>query len=332
MRNLYLERPVFICGHRKGGTTLLINLFDGAKDALVYPDDSGLFYLYYPRYDDPGVTLEEKKKRLIEVIIGENLKGVIAKVNATERPRLENKRKYFARLIDNYEKENVSTRDVLLYFIESFQKAFFSDADELLVWIEKTTSTEIYALELSEMFSQAKFIHIIRDPRDNWASLRSGWEKRYKYFNDNLNRLKHSMLERGKLGMEFAVNNQATIGKQRYRVVKYEDLVMSPKDVMMDLAEFVGIQFTNNLLKATTLGFPWRGNNFERTIGDKPSTSSVGKWKQRLNDEDVSLVEYWFKDLMDLFGYNREKDLWETQKAVINHYKWYNFSTPWSAK
>ena len=41
---------LFITGHRKSGTTMFANLFDGHKDFLVYPSDLCLLYAYYPFY------------------------------------------------------------------------------------------------------------------------------------------------------------------------------------------------------------------------------------------------------------------------------------------
>ena len=83
----YLEKPVFVCGHRKTGTTMAIGLFDGANDAVVYPDDSGLFYLYYPRYGTDSYSRKEKISRISEVIIGETLKEVIDRPLCTDEER-----------------------------------------------------------------------------------------------------------------------------------------------------------------------------------------------------------------------------------------------------
>ena len=38
---------------------MLVNLFDGAKDAVVFPDDSTFFYMYHPRYSSDQFTNEE---------------------------------------------------------------------------------------------------------------------------------------------------------------------------------------------------------------------------------------------------------------------------------
>ncbi|MBZ0167180.1 MAG: sulfotransferase [Candidatus Omnitrophica bacterium] len=177
MEKLYLERPVFICGHRKTGTTLLINLFDNAKDAVVYPDDSGFFYLYYPRFDSDKFTRQEKIDRLAEVIIKESLTDVIGRpvCESAQREALLDRCNQFYDLVKNYAKQDFTTKEILQHFMESFRQSFYEKAAEPKVWMEKTTSTEIYALEMAELFPQAKFIHLLRDPRDNWASLASGW-------------------------------------------------------------------------------------------------------------------------------------------------------------
>ena len=82
------------------------------------------------------------------------------------------------------------------------------------MWVEKTTSSEFYVAEIIKWFPNAKFIHIIRDPRDNFASLKSGWEKRYKTQEDNLKDLLQSLLDRGGMGMKLALNNQKMLGKK----------------------------------------------------------------------------------------------------------------------
>ena len=63
--------------------------FDGASDAIVYPDDSGLFYLYYPRCDDPKVSRKDKLNRLTEVVIHEQLGEKIDRPVCDEKKRRE---------------------------------------------------------------------------------------------------------------------------------------------------------------------------------------------------------------------------------------------------
>ena len=333
MDTTYLDSPVFICGHRKTGTTMLINLFDGADDAVVFPDDSTFFYMYYPRFDSDKYSIEEKKRRMVDVMIGEVHANKVSKANCSEseRKKLEQGLKQYQEFFENYQGGDYDLKSVLQRFIQGYNEAF-SKVESPKVWIEKTTSTEIYAQELARIFPKAKFIHIVRDPRDNWGSLKSGWEKRYQHFNDEENRLKQSLLERGDLGMKMGKLNAEVLGEDRYRLLRFEDLTSDPKTYMKELASFIGINYSETMEYPSTFGFPWKGNNFEGVKHDKPSTVNVARWRERISDSDAKLIEFHYREEMKYFGYALEFSVAEQVEAAAEHYKWFNFSSPFSAK
>ncbi|MCB0631521.1 MAG: sulfotransferase [Saprospiraceae bacterium] len=329
----YLEYPVFICGHRKTGTTMLVNLFDGAKDAVVFPDDSTFFYMYFPRYVGERFSVEEKRERLANVLVGEVHRKKIAKANCTEaeREKLMGQLEDFRAEILTWPAEDFELKQVLPKFIDGYNR-YFQRVEHPKVWIEKTTSTEIYALELLDNFPNAKFIHIIRDPRDNWGSLLSGWEQRYKEYNDEVNRLKQSLIERSGLGFQMAMANEDVMGKDRYRIVRFEDVTADPQRYIRELAEFIGIDYSTDLLYPSTFGYRWEGNNFDGEKFSKPSTVNVNRWRDRISEADAQLIEFHFREAMDHFGYDRVFDRADCIRAAAAHYKWFNFSTPFSAK
>ena len=55
---------IFLTGHRKSGTSLLLRLFDNHPDIDVYPTDLTLFYNYFPYY----TSNYDNKKILIKKI------------------------------------------------------------------------------------------------------------------------------------------------------------------------------------------------------------------------------------------------------------------------
>jgi len=322
----YLGNPVFICGHRRSGTTLLINLLDSVDNAIVYPDDSGFFYMYYPLCEAMNGNEEDKVARLIDKVATENLGSLIEKQKCTieKKNRLHDKQKIFISKLEKFDKKEFSTKDILKYFIKSFGEAFQSETKPKF-WVEKTTSSEIYATELKKWFPNAKFIHVVRDPRDIWASLMSGWKGRYSKYNETKNHLMHSMIERGVLGFEMAINNQAIIGRSNYYVVRYEDLTGNPNETMKNISKFMEIDFHENLLIPSTFGINWKGNNFSGDKFNGISTNNVEKWKSRITDTDAMLIEYYFSKVMKNFGYKAQFNLSECQQQAIEHYKWYNF-------
>jgi len=329
----YLEHPVFICGHRKTGTTMLVNLFDGADDAVVFPDDSTFFYMYFPRYVGGEYSLEEKKSRLAGVLLDQVHRKKIEKANCSK----EEKNKLLIALedykseVNSWNEEDFELKNLLPKFIDGCN-TFFQKVKNPKVWIEKTTSTEIYALELAKTFPNAKFIHIVRDPRDNWGSLLSGWDQRYVEYNDEENRLKQSLIERSRLGFEMAINNEKILGKEKYKIIRFEDLTSDPQRYMNELASFIGIDYSSNLLYPSTFGYRWEGNNFDGEKFSKPSAVNVNKWRDRISSEDAALIEFHFREVMEHFNYDSEFSIEEQTKAASEHYKWFNFSTPFSAK
>ncbi len=333
--NSFLEFPIFVCGHRKSGTTMLINMLDGVKNSVTYPDDSSFFYLYYPRYEIGEHTKEQKIERVCDMIIQHGLSEIIQNAGIEDLMKQDLLEKVHtmgdAVRNDLNKLSDMCLKEVMKIVFTNLKNIFYPSVLPKC-WIEKTTSTEIYAQDLIKIFPNAKFIHIIRDPKDNWASLKSGWEKRYQDFNDDIKRLMHSLLERGKLGMEFAKYNQELIGDSQYLVLKYEDFTREPEAYMRKISGFIGVEFDEKMLTPTVFGHPWKGNNFEGIKFEGASSVNVGRWRERIEEGDAMLIEYHFKELMDYFGYKRSFHIKDTQNAAKEHYKWHNFTQIYGAK
>jgi hypothetical protein len=320
------QKPLILCGHRKTGTTLLLSLLDSHPQLCVFPPDSGFFYGYYPIYDFDKYTDDEKKQRIIDVLFYNfkkdlerwtNLKADHQRLAATYWERMRSK--------------ECSPEILLSEAIFAFQETFGGSNASLKRWVEKTTSTEIYAEEVFQWFPDAKMIHVVRDPRDNFASLKSGWVKRYQKFNDSLERLLQSMIDRGLLGMKLASLNLERYGEQRYKVIRYEDLTGKPQYEMEELCQFAEIEFDEILMRPSYFGEPWMGNNFDGLSFDKPSAVNVGRWRERITDHEAALVELYFGNEMMKWGYELAYSLAERIDAGREHYKWHNFAQVYSA-
>jgi len=323
------ENAIFLCGHRKSGTTLLLSLLDSHTQLSVFPVDSGFFYKYYPICETKKYSTLQKTSTVIKEIIG-NFENELQKLSEQERreinidlEKFKNDFLYLAR------KTNLAPKDVLVSLSVSYKKNFKNSPNQIM-WVEKTSSTEIYAIDVFNWFPNAKFIHVIRDPRDNWASLKSGWEKRYKKFNDSKSRLIQSLIDRGKLGMELARDNASIFGNNRYKIIKFEELVNKPEKTMKEICDFLGIKFEEIVLKPTICGKPWKGNNFDGIEFTSASSINVGRWKERISEDEAKLIEYYFADIMQFFGYTTEYDLLERVNAAKEHYKWYNYAQSYS--
>lgn len=319
----------FVCGHRKTGTTLLVALLDSHPELMTIPTDSGFFYAYYPVYEQGDYTIQEKKCRIIERCLSEfgqfleNIEG-----NRGLNFSIKDMEREFDRLTESARGD---TRELLLAMAMTYRHTSPLPIALQKRWVEKTTSTEIYAARIKRWFPEAKFIHIIRDPRDNYGSLKSGWEKRYKNFNDRIERLLQSHLERGLLGMNLARWNAERFGDD-YLVMKFEDLTSDPEKEMQRVAGFLNISFDEILLKPSVWGLPWAGNNFEGKKFTGVSSVNANRWRERITPHEARVIEFYYENLMNFFGYETSYSKSEQIDAVMTHYEWYNYAQVYSAK
>ena len=105
-----------------------------------------------------------------------------------------------------------------------------------MIWGDKTPGYLNHIPLLKTLFPAAKFIHIIRDPRDYGLSAERTWGK-------NLFRAAH----RWRYSIQRAREIGAGIAED-YLEVRYEDLLGAPVAVMEPLTSFLGLRFDPAIL------------------------------------------------------------------------------------
>lgn len=317
----YLDNPVFICGHRKGGTTVLLCLFDSHPELLTYPADSAFFYQVFPHCETIG--LEGTIERVQRHTIRENLNHEMATVENLELFDVEAIAVSYAL----YARESDGAPSAhLRALIRAYGEHCGQSAEGWTHWVEKTSSTEIYACEIAEWFPAAKFIHLVRDPRDNFGSLKSGWQDRYRHQEDSVKALIQSLLDRGGLGLRMASINESVLGTERYRVVRFEDLARAPRETMEAITEFLGVPYHPALETPTVNGQLWPGNNFNGLSFKALNPVNVGQWAERIEPQEAALIEGHLGDVMEGLGYDLATTPGERAHACSEHYKWFNFT------
>jgi len=325
------DRPVFIGGHRKSGTTLLASLLDGHPDLFIYPGETAFFYKFFPVFDREEYSLKRKIDRIVNSCLGD-FDLVIRKWIGSDRCPGYSLRKLTGLYRRNVLATPGRSRDFFEAIIHSAWQILGPGMHEARYWVEKTTSIEIYADVLFGWYPNAKFIHLIRDPRDNYGAIKAGWNKRYRFQFDCQERLLQSVLDRGKLGMELAGINLRRFSAKRYLILRMEDVVSKPRETMGKICSFLGIPFRDSLMKPTFLGVPWAGNNFENMSFGQVSKANLNRWKERITEHEAKVLEFYFRDLMQKYRYPRVFDLQEAADAARVHYKWFNYAQVYSLK
>ena len=150
------EIPIFfIVGRPRSGTTLLRTLFDAHPNSIVPPECQFIINLF-PKY---GKITHWHEKDL-EEFYSELVKQWLFDLWPLDRQELREN------LMACTGEQSYGTICKVVY--ASYQSVF--NHDKILALGDKNPGYAIYTRKLLKIFPKAKFIHIIRDYRDNFLS------------------------------------------------------------------------------------------------------------------------------------------------------------------
>lgn len=292
------DRPIFICGHPKSGTSLLRGVLDSHPQVITYPEETSFFRRYLPKAQ--GKSLEEKlalSDRFITHIFEWN----------TVNP-LEHQKDYPGR-----DYSDISVAEVRAELRRLVAERFSHDGDMLsaamlafghvtgkwtdasLRWVEKTPFNEHFVRQIFAWWPQALCIHVVRDPRDNFASYRRKQE----------NWTSRQFAASWRRSTREGLDHQKRFGKDRYMLVRYEDFTSAPAEMIQNLCAFMGISADESMLTPTRGGKSWQGNSMFSEKFESISSAPVGRWKDSLSTEELVTLETIDRLQMDALHYTR---------------------------
>ena len=309
---------IFLTGHRKSGTTLLHNLFDGHPNLNNYPVDISLLYAFFPCNVDFNQNANRKRISQVIRISTEGLNGQFIynsgiKFNSDD-------------LLDVFWKNAGSLKfdnpyEIVKILIESWVK--YAQLNPDLPCVIKETSQAINIYKYEELGLSCKYIHLVRDPRDNYAAIFEGVETHYKNFGENRHKSLASLINRARMDLIVAsrlLENE----KQRFFALKFEDLLHDARKSMTDICSFLEIPLEDALFHPTKLGKDDFGNNHSGRKFTGISAENLGRWKERLSSEDIGVIEFWLHNEMKHWGYPLSLDSKTTFQSFSKFYDWYN--------
>jgi len=213
--------PIFILGMNGSGTTLLADCLGRHSDLYSIPYETKVLPYYLHNVNRIGdMRSVEARRRLA------------TKIGATKALWLANG------------KQNLVLGDDALR-----EPGFAAVVDALFRhlsrhsgksrWIEKSPQNLGSALQISEAFPNAQFVHIIRDGRDCAQSLHRRWRfdpivTIYRWRN---------LVYLGRVA-------GAQMGPRRYFEIRYEKLTSDPRSTLSDVCGFLGVPFEEGMLVA----------------------------------------------------------------------------------
>lgn len=281
-------KPVFIGGLQRSGTSLMRGIVGSHPDLAVFQWDLPLWTHFFGKYLCRDLSNPRVRERLVrDVLSNEKVKN--ADVEFDERE--------------------------LVRRLESLGNGAFGAFVGVLLglyaemvgrprWGLKTPYNEFYAEQIMASFPGAKMIHLIRDPRDVAASHRS---VEFPY-----DVLKH--IGEWRQSVDLAEQN-CRLFKGDYVVVRYEELVAEPENVVRHVCDVIELPFFSEMMSMDN--HPgWRGANsafpdiggweFEEQAPERAIThQAVGRFSRELSPAHVWLYQRMLGNELERLGYDR---------------------------
>ena len=314
MLRLMNQKPIFILGMHKSGTSLLRSLFDGHPQLYTIPIESHYFQnMKY--WVDNEYRFQRPEKLSKEEIIHSFCEWIhicntsedqfgdsIAKGLFDE----EKFRDYFSSI----RKEDDDKKRIEIYFEAIYYSVMGKKLSDKIRIVEKSVEHAEFAEELSRLFPEAKFIHIIRNPYANIVSLR-----KYKSIDFGfpiMRRIVRTFYN----NYYYLYRNQRTI--KNYYVLKYENLVSTPQKQIQQLCDFLDIKFEKILLIPSYQGKPWEGNSTTGKQFYGIDASNLERWKKEITPLEVEYINHLFLFVLRDYGYDffyNKKSFWKPVKG-----------------
>jgi hypothetical protein len=277
--NSSTKGPVFIAGPERSGTSLIYALL-ASHPNIAMSRRTNMWTHYYNQYGDISKT-ENFERCLSMMMRYKRLHKLNPDPERVRHEFMQGKRTY-ARLFALLEE----------HFAEQLDKPR---------WGDKSLNTERYTDLIFAAYPGARIIHMVRDPRDRYASSL----KRWKVSRSGIGGATALWLTT--IGL--AERNQARFPEQ-YMIIRYEDLVAQPEKKLREICTFIDEEYVSEMLSMQgAKQFRDKGGNssYGSREPGKISASSVGKFQQVLSPIQVVFMQFFAQKSMRAYSYQPVK-------------------------
>lgn len=275
-RHPHHDRPLFVVGSGRSGTTLLYHMLLVSGVFPVYLAETRVLparYRYGP-LSDPGA-----RERFVSDFLAS---------------------RQFARsgLSADQVREAAREADDYLDFLAAFMDRI-ALAEGKARWAEKTPGHARELGALARRFPSGRFIHIVRDGRDVALSIRKlGWTPGFA----GASFLQLLWAGKGWEDLVRKARREASAFPDRYLEVRYEDLVLEGAHTLRRVAEFGEVPLDPRAVRESELGSLGTPNTAFRGSSSAPE-EAVYRWKRHPAQEEVRRLALAMRETLLRFGY-----------------------------
>lgn len=272
--------PLFILGMPRSGTKLLRDLLNQNPKIGIPPAETNFIPYMIKRFGNaPSFENDNEFDRFLKELRKTTFWEWMKPYGLVFR------KEYLDKEADK--KSWNSIFEVILRYYAPFGRS------EDFIWGDKSPTYLCHMILLKKIFPEAKFLHIIRDPRDCCLSTKKAWGKNlYRTAELWRRTLKNAKFDGCKLGKD-------------YMEVLYEALLDDPEKVMRSICDFVGCDFN---LAMTELKKP------SENLGDTKGQARIVKNNKKkyiieLSSSEIKRIEEIVYPVAKALPYKFEHDV-----------------------
>jgi hypothetical protein len=269
------SQPIFVTGPDRSGTSLMFAIL-GSHPNISMVRRTNIWRWFYGQFGD--LKRQENFEQCLEMMLRyTRMEGLHPEPDRIRQEFWQDTPSY-GRLFDLIHRHHA----------ESLGKSR---------WGDKSLHTEHYAHQVFTEFPHAKIIHMIRDPRDRYASIIKRYEGRTKGV--------ASTTMQWLTSANLATQN-ARKYPNNYLVVRYESLAQSPEETVRNTCKFLDEEYRPSMLMMDGIPEHRDGGNssFERLTPGTISTSSVGRYQKVLTPREIAFIQAQAGKKMTAYGYS----------------------------
>lgn len=299
---IHAPRQVFVVGSSRSGTTMMCRIIGNNAQVHFFRELHFFENTWLPKIPPEEINRDKARAMLCQ-LIGIQREGYL-KVKDTSKygPEAE------AMLA---EIGSAPLTPPLIYAEFLRQEA---QANGAPIAVEQTPAYALYISELLALYPQARFVHMIRDPRSVLSSQRKKWRRRiYDKEGSGFTRFEtvrawanYHPWTTSKLWKAAVASVAAVQDNPRVMTVQFEDLADNSEAVIARVCAFLDIPFDPDMLLVPQIGSSYSAGN-KQALGIDPNIAG-SSWVGKLPKTDVTICDALCGDLMAQFGYETARD------------------------
>lgn len=267
---------LFIVGRGRSGTSLLQTILNTHPQISVAPESQFIMFLRR-RYQNTDWSESKIEKFSRDLWLEERMENWHLEPEVLKQELLKhNENAEFATLC----------KEVYYQYGLSKQK------EHLKVVGDKNPHYALYLKHLINLYPNARFVHIVRDPRDTILSY-----KAVNFDADHTSTLANRWNIYNKAILKFSRNMP-----EKFHFLRFEDLLANPEETLTKLCGFLGVEYDPEMLNFYKKEQDWEAG-FRKNLKNPLDPKKAFRWKQDMSPANIQYASAITRKMAIAFGY-----------------------------